>query len=230
MRLFLYGERFVMRLVLFSIMVLALPANAADPFTLKSAKLAIPDAVTEPIRELLDDQAVQFADAKGLVGTFWFRRELKADATATQVKNGLTYRELPMTTVVGVLKLERTWVDFRRQEIEPGVYTMRLAVQPKTGDHDGTAPYTDFCLLVPAAKDEKAAEMALKDLIEMSGESTGSTHPGVVLLFPNYQPSDTPKVVAKDKGIVLLQVKRLVKAGTQQTHLGSAFTIAGVTE
>ena len=42
------------------------------------------------------------------------------------------------------------------------VYTLRLAYQPMDGDHMGTAPYSEFCLLVGAEMDTKP------DLLEHS--------------------------------------------------------------
>ena len=54
--------------------------------------------------------------------------------------------------------------DYRKQKVPAGVYTLRLALQPVSDDHGGTAPYRDFCLLSPAADDRKPDLLSPKAL------------------------------------------------------------------
>ena len=99
---------------------------------------------------LLSDKCVQLLDPKGeLLVEVWFRKAWPAKATEAQIKNGLTYAEIPETTLVGALRVVKQWTDYRKQKIKPGVYTLRIAHQPMDGDHMGTAPYSDFCLTFP---------------------------------------------------------------------------------
>ncbi len=114
----------------------------------------------------------------------WFRKEVPAKATPEQVKNGLTLREIPETTLLGVLQVHRTLIDYRKQKIKEGVYTLRLAYQPADGDHMGTAPNNEFCLAVFADDDKDAKLMKAKALQEASAKVTGGSHPAVLLLFP----------------------------------------------
>lgn len=209
-------------------LLVAFTVSAADAkLSVKSATVAVPDAIKDSIRSLLSDQAYVVSDEKGAVCTIWFRTALPAKATPEQVKNGLTYREIPVTSVIGAIQFDKTFTDFRQQEIEPGVYTLRLAIQPADGDHMGTAPHNEFCLLVPAAKDEKPDTMPVKTLHELSGDSTGGTHPGVILLFPNAKPDDEPKIVGKGNGIFVLNVKRPIQAGDAEGTIGFGVTVAG---
>ena len=90
----------------------------------------------------------------------------RTGAAPEQVAGGLTYREIQPTTVVGAVRFPQAWSDYRKQKIPAGVYTLRLAVQPENGDHMGTAPYNDFLLLSPAAKDTSADAMEPKELHE----------------------------------------------------------------
>ena len=71
----------------------------------------------------------------------WFRAEIPVKATEEQIKNGLTYHEIPEGTLVGALEFPTKFTDFRKQELPAGVYTLRFAVQPDIGDHTGTAPH-----------------------------------------------------------------------------------------
>src|SRR5260370_32147771 len=88
------------------------------------------------IRKLVREKSVQLLDAKGaLVAEVWLRKEVPSKATEAQVKNGLTYRELPQTTVMAALRVVKPITDYRKQKIKEGVYTLRLAIQPQDGDH-----------------------------------------------------------------------------------------------
>ena len=62
----------------------------------------------------------------------WLRKELPAEATPEQVKNGLTYREVPKTTLIGAIELPQKWIDFRKQEIPKGVYTLSPGLSART--------------------------------------------------------------------------------------------------
>jgi len=194
----------------------------------QTAKVAPPTELKKSIVSELSDDAVQVADMLGNVwATFWFRKAIPSDAAPEQVKNGLTYKEVAPTTLIGVVQFHRAWSDFRKQEIAPGVYTLRLAVQPMDGDHQGTAPNNDFCLLVPANIDDGSGKLEVKALHELSAQASGSTHPAVMLLFPNDKPEETPQLVAKPGKLLALGVKRPVAAKGMMTHLGFSFVIVG---
>lgn len=198
--------------------------------TAKFEKLEPPKELKDTIRSLLSDEALVVRDAKDVVmSTMWFRKEIPAKATAQQVKNGLTYREIEQSTLVGALQLPAKWIDYRKQEIPKGVYTLRFGMQPQDGDHMGTAPHNEFCLLCPADKDTTPALMAVKALHELSATSHGATHPAVLLLFPNPKPEDTPKVISKGKGIFVANLKRTLVAAGEKTTLGFGLTVAGHT-
>src|SRR5262245_35298472 len=118
----------------YAIIVLALfavPVLGDDaPGTIKKEKVAPPKELKEPFQSLLSDEAYQLVDDKGAAwATFWFRKAVPAKAAAEQVKNGLTYREIPQTTLIGAVQFAQPWTDFRKQKIPAGVYTLRMALQ-----------------------------------------------------------------------------------------------------
>jgi hypothetical protein len=204
----------------------AAPLRAADPFTVKTTMAPPPKEVAEPVRKTLGDRCVQLTDAKGEAAVeFWPCKAVEAKATEAQVKNGLTYREIPETTLLGVLKVNKPWTDYRKQKVPPGVYTLRLAYQPMDGDHMGTAPYSEFALISPAAEDKKPDTMEAKALHEISAKSTNN-HPGVYLLFPGKDAGD-PKLVDKGDGHWILLYKQPVTAGSTPTSIGIALTVVG---
>ena len=83
------------------------------------------------------------------------------------------YTSLDETTVMGAVRFPEVWADFRKYKIKPGIYTLRLAIQPMDGDHMGTAPYNEFCLLAPAERDTKPDLMDPTELHELSFKATG---------------------------------------------------------
>ncbi|HET6574329.1 MAG TPA: hypothetical protein VFG68_12035 [Fimbriiglobus sp.] len=202
---------------------------AADPagLTAKAQSLDPPAELSAPVGKLLDKSAVVVADKSGAaVLTVWFRAAVPAHATAEQVANGLTYREMPEGTLVGAVKFAGPFVDYRKQEIAAGVYTLRFLVQPDVGDHMGTAPHPEFLVLSPAAKDTDPEPLEPKALIKLSSASTNGEHPGVMLLFPHPAREAGPKILEKD-GVKVVAVSRTVDAEGTKSVLGFALTIAG---
>lgn len=201
----------------------------ADPPKLKldSAKLDPPKELADVIRKQLGSDAASVSDETGTLLTLWFRAELTSTANADQVKNGLTYRELAEGTLLGTVKFEKPFIDFRKQEIPAGVYTLRLAVQPDTGDHKDTAPHQDFALLVPAAADTSAEPVEVKEVVKMSLKSTGGDHPGVMLLFPHPGKDDKPELKDEKDGIKVVRVRRPLQAGELKGTFGLSVVVSG---
>ena len=141
-----------------------LPLRAADGYSVKAVdKTPAPAELQEPIRKLMGERCVQLLDAKGeILAEVWFRKDVPAKATDAQIKNGLTFREIAETTLFGAIRFPKQYTDYRKQKIQPGVYTLRLANQPMDGDHMGTAPFSEFLLLSPAAEDKKPDTMEPK--------------------------------------------------------------------
>jgi hypothetical protein len=214
---------------LVALFAVAAVASAAPPkLTLATAKTDPPKEVAEAVVKLLDKEAISVSgDDNVLSVTLWFRAELPTAATADQFKNGLTYREIPEGTLLGVAKFDKPFTDFRKQEIAAGVYTLRLAVQPDTGDHTDTAPHQDFALLVPAEADTTADSLEVKAVVKLSLKATGGDHPGVMLLYPHHGKEEKPEVVAQKDGPRSVRLRRAVTNGDKKTSLGVSLVIDG---
>jgi hypothetical protein len=218
--------RFVVALV-----VLTFPMNliAAEPtFTAKVEKVEPPEKLAEPVRKLLDPEALVVRDGETVVMRVWFRAEIPVKATEEQIKNGITYREIPEGTLVGAIEFPAKFTDFRKQELAAGVYTLRFAVQPDIGDHTGTSPHPDFCLLCPADEDKDAEPIDKKKLIEVSSKVNEGRHPAVLLMWPNNGKDAGVKVIDKGNGVLVATVKRTVAGDGGKATLGFAVTVAGV--
>jgi hypothetical protein len=209
--------------------LLAAASVAADhKFTAKVEKAEPPEKLTRPVRELLDRQALVVRDGEDVVLRVWFRDVIPVNATDEQVKNGLTYREIPEGTLVGAIEFPAKFTDFRKQELPAGVYTLRYAVQPDIGDHTDTAPHPDFCLICPAGEDKSPDEIEKKKLVELSSKVNEGRHPAVLLLWPNNGKDVGVGVVDKGGGVLVATVRRPVSAGELKSTLGFALTVAGV--
>ena len=218
--------RFGFICAMFAFAVTSLSAEPTEP-TLKSEKVELPDALAKELRPEFATDAFSIREGEKSALTLWFRKEIPVKATAEQVKNGLTYREIPEGSLIGLAKFEKVFIDYRKQAIPAGTYTLRIAVQPDTGDHRDTAPHADFVLLTPVADDKILEVPELKDLVKRSLKSTGGDHPGVMLLYPHFGKEADAKLVAKENGVRVLQLKRVVKADAGNSALGFSIVVAG---
>jgi hypothetical protein len=210
--------------------LVAVSAQDASKYAVKPATTAPPKELNESVRKLLTGKSVQFHGPDGgLVAELWFRKEVPAEATPEQVKNGVSYREVPQTTILGAVRFDKGWSDYRQQKVKAGVYTIRLGFQPQDGDHMGTAPFPEFGVLIAAAKDTSAGPMEVKKMQEQSAASIGTSHPAVCLLYPNDKPGAAPQLVTKPGDQVVLDTRAEVSVGGKATGgaLGIGLTLVG---
>jgi hypothetical protein len=221
----------MIRTLTVAICLLATAVAAADSkYTVKVEDTEPPKELGDAIRGVLEPKAMTVTDEKGkVVCTVWAAKSLETKATADEAKAGLKYTQLEVTTLVGAVKFSEGFRDYRKSNIKPGVYTLRLGIQPEDGDHQGTAPYNEFCLLIPAADDKKPDVLDAETLHQQSNKSTTRKHPGVMLLFPNKEPKETPAVEAKPKDHFVLSYRVPATAGEQKAFLGFSLVVVGVT-
>jgi len=199
-------------------------------FTVKIVEAAPPKELSEKVREVLASSSLTVFDGSGKVFcTIWPVKQLHVEAKAEQVASGLKYSDLEETTLIGVVKFPETWIDYRKQKIKPGIYTLRYAIQLMDGDHMGTAPYNDFCLLSQVADDTKAGTMTVEELFELSTKASPRKHPAIMLMFPNRMPAAAPVIETKAKDHTVVSFRLPAVAGEQKTHLGLSLVIVGVT-
>src|SRR5262245_306383 len=139
--------------------------GAAHELTVQVEEQEPPKDLSGAGRALLDNKAMSVFDDNKLLCTVWAGKSLESKATAEEAKGGLKYANLDETTVVGAVKFPEQWIDYRKQKIKPGVYTLRLGLQPMDGEHQGTAQFNDVLLLTSMVRDKKtvACEAQEKD-------------------------------------------------------------------
>ena len=216
-------------------LVLALQSSAPGQegkFAAKAAANPPPKELAAPAQKLFAANSLQFLDEGGkVVGEFWFRPTVPADATPEQIKNGITWREVKQTEIIAAVRFEQDWTDYRKQKVKAGVYTLRLGYQPADGDHQGSSDFQEFLVLCAADKDKGAAALGVKEMVELSGSSIGATHPGVFMLSPNPKAAG-PNIVAAPKSHWVLQTKSEVMTGGNKTgaQMGIGLNVVGHAE
>lgn len=165
-----------------TVAVVSLPAVGQE-LTLKQAQVDPPDEVAADMRGLLDTNAVQLLNGDKPVFEFWFRKDIPLSAKPGDGTSALSV--LKEVTYIGVVNVHERRKDFRNDDIEPGVYTMRLGILPTDGNHLGVAPFPYMAILVPAEYDKGLDSIPDHDtLAELSGQDTYAEHPNTLSLQP----------------------------------------------
>ncbi len=138
------------------------------------------DELAPEIAALLQPTGMKFVKGESrTVCEIWICKEwpLKGDKVGGEIIYPLQPGQL-----IGVIRYPRKANDFRDQDIEKGIYTLRYGQQPVDGAHVGTSPTRDFLLILPAARDRSPATLEYKPLVAASKEATGATHPAILSL------------------------------------------------
>ena len=141
-----------------------------------------------PKAEVLSDDLVQHFDTKGFliksgartVCELWLAKKWEIDPKFKASKERL-YPFQP-GQLIGLVHFNRKYLDFRKQTVPSGWYTLRFALQPVDGNHEGTSIIRDFLLLLNVQQDEAKKKWADKSLFKASAESIGTTHPAMLSL------------------------------------------------
>lgn len=163
---------------------------AAEDYKLE-ATADLPADVPAAISALLEPAGQKVVGPKRELCQVWLVKELAVKEgfePSLAVKYPFTPGQL-----VGVISVPKRagLTDFRGQEIEAGVYTLRYGQQPMDGNHIGTSETSDFLLALPAADDTDPAPIAQEALFEKSEGASGTTHPAVFSLLPADEPEVT---------------------------------------
>lgn len=159
-----------------------LTSSGAD-LTVKVSDNPAPTEVSEPIRALLQNKAVQLLAGERPVFEFWLVRELPLKSRPASNTN--PFGAVPVAALLGVVSLSATGRDYRDDDVPPGIYTMRYLPQPQDGNHLGTAEFPSFALLVSPKLDAKPDSFTeAKPLVRASGKANPTDHPLVLSLRP----------------------------------------------
>jgi hypothetical protein len=166
-----------------SVLCLLLAASAAFAQYKSSPAGAPPAELAPAIGQALQQQGTKIASDSGTVFCeVWLRTTMPSGPASTD--QAVTLTTTPQGALLGAIRFAGQGADRRGQQIKPGVYTLRYALQPVNGDHLGVSPQRDFLVLTPAADDKDLnATPAFDALMAMSRKASGTPHPAVLSIW-----------------------------------------------
>ena len=122
----------------------------------------------------------QVADASGKAYCeFWFRK--LAPSGPKMGDDAVTLQTVPQGSFMGVIRFDADGFDRRGQKLKAGVYSLRYAWMPVSGDHQGAAPQRDFVVMIPVADDaDPKVTLSATDVLEKSRKASGTPHPAIL--------------------------------------------------
>lgn len=183
--------------------------TASAQYTLTSSTAPPPSELAAPVQAAISSNAIQVAGASGPYCEIWPAKSIPT-APTPDTSLGVNFGQIPQGTLMAVVKFDGPSADYRNQPIKPGVYTLRFALQPVNGNHQGVSPYRDFVLAVPAAADTSTAALTPDALYKLSEKASGTGHPSVWSLIPaDEAPATLPAIAHQqeetDQWVVFFQ-------------------------
>lgn len=159
-------------------------AAADGEYTLAVADKEPPADLAAEVRDALVPKAYQISSEDGTVYEFWFVPSLTVKTIGDSARDTLnSVEEISLLGAATVTDNEPH--DFRDDPIDPGLFVLRMAMQPKDGNHLGTAPYDTFAILIPNERDGQLKDMRDHDtMVELAQEGTIAEHPPILSLQP----------------------------------------------
>jgi hypothetical protein len=200
----------------------------AAKLTVTSAKP--PAEIAEPIRAVLDEKVLRIETEDKATYEFWFRKELPLAEKPAGGTLGLT--TMKEGAILGVARVAGEHYDFRNEEIKPGVYTVRLGIQPEDGNHLGVAPTRTFALLIAAKQDKKLDAIDHDALMKAAATINAAKHPSNLNLQPVEKiEGEFPRLEERNGGehkVVLLKLPAVVGDSKEKTTLTFALVYDGL--
>jgi len=163
-----------------------------------------PGEVAPAIAQVLGKTGFQISGASGPYCEVWFRTTLPTGPPSNEPN--VTMTNVRVGTLLGVIRFDGKGSDRRAQTIQPGVYTLRYAILPTSGNHEGAAPQRDFLLLAQAADDrDPDALPKFDDLLTMSRKASRTPHPAVLSFWK--ADADSPGFSEQGESDWVLQTK-----------------------
>lgn len=203
-------------------------AASADTYTLEKVTLAPPDEVPPAIRETLDPAALRVNGASGALCEIWLRKSLPA-ALSVSHELGVGYGQIAEGTLIGVVRIDTQTFDYRQQILKPGIYTLRYALHPVDGNHQGIAPLRDFVVLSSVAVDSSPAGITREVAFANSRKTRGGNHPSVwSLAAADEKPTAAPAIkYFDDADVWVVSFRIALTAPSGSSALDMALVIAG---
>src|ERR1700733_9469689 len=96
-----------------------------------------PSEVASGIDKALDKMGFQISNNGAAYCEIWLRTSLPSGPASTE--QNVTLPNVPIGTLLGVIRFDGNGFDRRGQTIKPGVYTLRYGIMPTNDTHHGAA-------------------------------------------------------------------------------------------
>ncbi len=178
-----------------------------------SAAAALPQYKWEPagpppaeappaVAAVLQKEGVKVVTSRGTWCAIW----LVAAAPSGPKSNdsAVDLPTIPEGAFLGVIQFPEKGEDRRGQGLKPGLYTLRYALHPVNGDHQGVAPQRDFAVLSPIAEDQDPSQRpGFEELMKSSRKASGTPHPAVLSIWQSRHEKQPDVVREEDAGWVV---------------------------
>ncbi len=210
--------RKVPTLLFLSLAVLSLTVAAAgQEYTVESFAAPAPEELAPAVRESLSHHAVRVLGPKGPLLEIWLRSAVPLRGGAGGNLLGIAYPQLSEGSLLGAIRFHGEVTGYRKQRVQPGVYTLRYALHPVDGNHMGVAPQRDFLLLAPADDDRTTEALPYDEVVALSRKATGTRHPSVwSLVEPEDDPDSLPALIHwEEENLWILYLKAQTGEGLE---------------
>jgi len=155
------------------------PQAKAQNFKVAKVPSPPPQGLSVAVRGVLASEALRVTGPNGVQCDLWLRQAVPVAAGAKQ-DQGIAFWQIAEGTLIGAIRFPDSVLDYRGQPIGAGVYTLRYALIPEDGNHQGVAPpQRDFLLLGPAADDTSPNTITRDETLDMSRKVTRTRHPTI---------------------------------------------------
>lgn len=215
------------RLAFSTVLACSAAGAAGQNYEVKKGQAPPPSELAAGVRDVLQQEVLAVTGPTGTVCEIWLRKSVPSAATPSQ-ELGITFGQIAEGTLVGAVRFPAAVQDYRKQSIRPGIYTLRYALAPVDGNHQGVAPQRDYLLAIPASTDSSAAQVSADQTITLSKKSTGS-HPSPWSLSPPIDDgSGLPKMVHQQDGdLWLVEFSLPVGSGASPSAVPMALVVVG---
>lgn len=185
------------------------------------------DLAAEIAKQLSETGYKVMRSEKSTLCHIWLAKAWKVPADFTATPEVL-YPFQP-GQLIGVVQYKRRGEDFREQDINSGVYTLRYAQQPVDGNHVGTSMTRDFLLVMKAEHDKSAEPLDPKKLFAASAVAAESSHPGLLAMqkVQGEAAIDKPTIRETDDEWQIIGIAGTAQSGDKTSPLRMELVIVG---
>src|ERR1700694_5507243 len=121
------------RLVVPFLLLLAISFSVlADNGKVESIGAFTDTSASDPLKKALEAKGYRVSLADGVLCEIWLSNAIASGKNDAQ---GAIYTSVSESALIGVITFPKASIDFRKQNIKAGSYTLRYAVHPQDGNH-----------------------------------------------------------------------------------------------